>query len=91
MKVISESEVAQSCQTVATPWTAAYQAPLNMEFPRQEYWSEWPFPPPWDLPGPGVEPTPPVSPASAGEFFTTEPLLLLLLSHFSRVRLCVTP
>ena len=30
-----------------------------MEFPRQEYWSEWPFPPPWDLPGPGVEPTPP--------------------------------
>jgi len=45
-----------------------------MEFPRQEYWSEWPFPPPWDLPGPGVGPTSPASPASAGEFFTTEPL-----------------
>ena len=32
MKVKSESEVAQSCPTVATPWTAAYQAPLSMGF-----------------------------------------------------------
>ena len=29
MKVKSESEVAQSCPTLATPWTAAYQAPLS--------------------------------------------------------------
>ena len=27
----------------ATPWTAAYQAPLSMGFSRQEYWSELPF------------------------------------------------
>ena len=39
-----------------TLWAGAYQAPLSMEFFRQEHW-----------------------------------LLLLLLSHFSRVRLCVTP
>ena len=39
MKVKSESEVAQSCPTLATPWTAAYQAPPSMEFSRQKYWS----------------------------------------------------
>ena len=39
MKVKSESEVTQSCPTLATPWTAAYQAPLSMGFSRQEYWS----------------------------------------------------
>ena len=33
MKVKSESEVAQSCPTLTTPWTAAYQAPLSMDFP----------------------------------------------------------
>ena len=27
----------------ATPWTAAYQAPLSMGFSRQEYWSGWPL------------------------------------------------
>ena len=37
MKVKSESEVAQSCPTLATPWTAAYQAPPSMGFSRQEY------------------------------------------------------
>ena len=30
----------------ATPWTAAYQAPLPMEFSRQEYWSGLPLPSP---------------------------------------------
>ena len=39
MEVKSESEVAQSCPTLATPWTAAYQAPPSMGFSRQEYWS----------------------------------------------------
>ena len=34
----------------ATPWTVACQAPLSMEFPRQEYWSGLPFPPPGHLP-----------------------------------------
>ena len=39
-----------------TPRTAAHQAPLSMGFPRQEYWSGWPCPPPRDLPNPGVKP-----------------------------------
>ena len=39
MKVKSESEVARRVQLLATPWTAAYQAPPSMVFSRQEYWS----------------------------------------------------
>ena len=46
MKVKSESKVAQSCPTLATPWTAAFQAPLSMEFSRREYWSGVPLPSP---------------------------------------------
>ena len=44
MKVKSESEVAQLCLTLATPWTAAYQAPPSMGFSRQKYWSGVPLP-----------------------------------------------
>ena len=44
MKVKSESEVAQSCLTLETPWTAAYQAPPSMGFSRQKYWSGVPLP-----------------------------------------------
>ena len=55
----------------ATPWTVAHQAPLSMEFSRQEYWNALPFPPPGDLPDPGIKP---VSPSLAGRFFTAEPL-----------------
>ena len=44
MKVKSEREVAQLCLTLATPWTAAYQAPPSMGFSRQNYWSGVPLP-----------------------------------------------
>ena len=54
----------------ATPWTVACQAPLSMEFCRQEYWSGLPFTSPGDLPDSGIKPK---SPALAGRFFTTEP------------------
>ena len=50
--------------------TIVHQAPLPMEVFRQEYWSGLPFPPPGDLPDPGIEPE---SPALAGAFFPTEP------------------
>ena len=33
-------------QLLATPWTAAYQAPPSMGFSRQEYWSRVPLPSP---------------------------------------------
>ena len=62
-----------SVQLFATPWTVARQAPLSMGFPRQEYWSSLPFPTPWDLPNPGIEPESSESPALAGRFFITEP------------------
>ena len=61
-----------SCvQLFATLWTVACQAPLSMGFFRQEHWSELPFPPPGDLPDPGVQPTSLMSPALAGGFFTS--------------------
>ena len=47
------------------PWTVALQAPLTMEFSRQEYWSRLPFPSPGDLLDPGM------SPALADGFFTS--------------------
>ena len=40
-----------------TPWTVTHQASLSMRFSRQEYWSGLPFPPPGDLPDPGIAPT----------------------------------
>ena len=40
----------------AVPWTVACQAPLSMEFSRQEYWSGLSFPFPGDRPDPGIEP-----------------------------------
>ena len=69
MKMKSLSHV----QLFAIPWTVAHQAPLPMEFCRQEYWSGLPFPSPGDLPNAGIKPTSLVSPALVGGFFTTVP------------------
>ena len=54
----------------ATPWTVVLQVSLSTGFPRQEYWSELPFPSPMVLPDPGIEPA---SFALTGRFFTNEP------------------
>ena len=60
-----------SCvQLFATPRTVIHQAPLLMEFSRQECWSGLPFPSPGDLPDSGIKPA---SPALAGRFFNTTP------------------
>ena len=64
---VSRSVVSDS----VTPRTVDRQAPLTTGFSRQEYWSEWPFPPPGDLPDPNIEPASLMSPALAGRFFTT--------------------
>ena len=58
------------------PQTVADEATLSMGSSWQEYWG-LPFPSPEDLPDLGIKPR--------------SPVLLLLLSHFSRVRLLVTP
>ena len=44
-----------------------------MEFSRQEYWREVPFPTPGDLPHPGIKPTSLASPALTGRSLTTAP------------------
>ena len=63
-----------SCvQLFVTPWTVAHQAPLSMEFSRQEYWNGLPFPSPGDLLDPRIEPVSFAFLALAGRFFTTEP------------------
>ena len=59
----------------ATPSTVARWALLSMGFFRQEYWSGLPFPPPGILQDPGTDPMSPASPALAGGFFTTVPLI----------------
>ena len=42
-------------QLFATLWAVARQAPLSMVFLWQDYWSGLPFPPPGDLPNPGIK------------------------------------
>ena len=75
-KPLISNKVGSGCCVVAklcpTPWTVALQVPLSMGFPRQEYWSEFPFLTPGDLSDPGIQPKNPSSPALAGRFFTNE-------------------
>ena len=52
----------------AIPWTVACQTPLSMEFSRQKFWNELPFPPLGDSPDLEIEP---MSLALAGGFFTS--------------------
>ena len=70
------------------PWTVARQAPLSMEFSRQEYWSGLPFPPPGDLPHPGIEPASLVSPAFAARFFTISTITDLTGFHHKWKKKC---
>ena len=64
-----------SCSVVSNcfvaPWTVASQAPLSMEFSRQEYWSGVPFQTSGDLSNPGIKPMSLASPSLTGRFFTT--------------------
>ena len=66
-------------QLFGTPWIPpgsmyiAHQAFLSMGFSRQEYWSGLLYPPPGDLPSPGLELESLTSPALTGGFFTLAP------------------
>ena len=52
------------------PETVALQAPLSVKFSSQEYWSGLPFPPPGNLPDPGIESW---SPALQADSLPSEP------------------
>ena len=73
------------------PWTAAHQAPLSIEFSRQDYWSGSTFPSPGNLPDSGISP---VSSALQADSLLSEPPgkpMVCMLSCFSYVQLCATP
>ena len=70
-------------QLCATLWTVARQAPLSMGFPRQEYWSGLPCPPPGDLPHPWMEP---ISPAVAAPLSHWESPMSLQIGPNSSTR-----
>ena len=57
-------------QLYENQWTVAYQAPLSLGIPRQEYWSGLPIPHTGDLPDPGIEPG---SPALQADSLPSEP------------------
>ena len=59
------AKLLQSCPTLCNPWTVACQAPLSMEFFKQEYQSWLPFIPPGDLLDPGMKPASLMSPELA--------------------------
>ena len=53
--------VSKSCLALCNPMDCSLLgSSLSMGFPRQEYWSGLPFPPPGDLSDPGIEPVSPV-------------------------------
>ena len=65
---VSHSVMSDSLQPQAR--TVALQVPLSMGFLRQEYWSGLPFPPPGDLPNPGIKPS---SPTLQVDYLPSEP------------------
>ena len=73
---VSGTSMKRQCQLLScvrlfeTQWTVAHQALSSMGFFRQEYWSGLPFPPPGDLPHPGIEPG---SPALQADCLWSEP------------------
>ena len=78
------SKSLQSCLTFVTLWTVAYQALLFLGLSRQESWSGLPYPPPGNLPQPGIKPTSLMSPTLTFGFFTTSiynVILVLSIQH----------
>ena len=60
-------------QLFVTPWPVARQTCLSIGFSRQEYRSGLPYPPPGDLPKPGIKPLSPASPALQADSLPIEP------------------
>ena len=62
-----------SVMTLCDPMDCSLQAPLSMEFSRQDYWSRLPFHTPGDLPNPETEPMSFMAPALAVRFLPLAP------------------
>ena len=93
LKPVVHTKCAQSLSRVqffAAPWTVTHQAPLSMEFSRQEHCSGLPFPIPGDLSDPGIEPVSFVSPALTGGFFITNATYSALLTMLKPLTLWIT-
>ena len=71
----------------AIQWTVAHQAPLSMDFSRQEYWSGLPFSSPGDLPDQGIEPRSPA--LQADSLLSWPPFFYYIPQYFFLVDLCV--
>ena len=70
---------------LVTLWTVARQAPLSTGFFKQEYRSGLPFPPPGDLPDPGIELRSLSSPALRADSLPAEPLGMFLLYRILKI------
>ena len=81
--VCAVTSVVSNC---ANPWTVAHQALQSMRFSRQKYWSGLPFPPPGDLPTPGIEPGSPVSLALKVDSLPVEPSGKTLGSNYTPIK-----
>ena len=65
---------AQSCLTFCDPMNCSLWALLSIKLSRQKYYSGLPFPPPGNLPDPGIEPTSPAFPGLQVDSLSTESL-----------------
>ena len=63
LELMCVCELLSHVRLFVTLWTVAHQAPLSMGFPKEEYWSGLPFPPPEDLSDPWIKPLSPTAPA----------------------------
>ena len=81
------AQTLRRAQLFMTLWKIAHQTPLSREFYSQ--WRGLPFPPPGDLPNPGIKPMSPASPALVGRFFTTEPLGKHLYNYILEPNVCL--
>ena len=83
----SKSESESICHSVmsrlfVTLWPVACQAPLSVEFSRQEYWSGMPFPSPGDLLNPETGPGSPALQALNSRMNTVR---ITILSYYLKI------
>ena len=81
---------AQLCLTLGDPITVTLQGPLYMGFPRQEYCSGLPFPPPRSLPDPGIKSVSPASPELQADSLPLSPLGNPFFLSCSVAKSCLT-